>query len=265
MAIAGREREERIAVEVVAMRGVSGPIGVGVMRREQSDAAAGFGDAMEFSHETHDVGDMFDNVIADDEIELGVRERIREKPEVMDHVGGGFGADVEADGTGIFVAATADVEDLHGGHRHHGMPSANEERIQALLKAGGGLRFALPDDKSPPSELSELPEVALITSHIAGQLWAPIIRMSQGDVSVGATLMLMPEATSNFDDLGEPGKDQIRLSRQAGYVKPETETQAMDHAPHNQFGGRVAGADEPHILRSAGGRQSISAHPDPSD
>ena len=61
----------------------------------------------------------------------------------------------------------------------------------------------------------------------------------------------MPETSVNEDDLVPPRKNQIRLTRKVGAMKPETITHAMRHAAHKYFRGRVAtsyGAHDPASL-----------------
>ena len=57
---------------------------------------------------------MFDHLIADDQIELVVGERIGHAVEIVDHVGVGARVAVEAHSAGRLVLAAADVENLHG-------------------------------------------------------------------------------------------------------------------------------------------------------
>jgi hypothetical protein len=79
------------------------------VRRENFDAPAGFGDAVEFSDEGHRVWDVLDDVVADDFIEFVVGKWVRHDAQIVYHVGICRGIDVDADGTGMFVAPAADV------------------------------------------------------------------------------------------------------------------------------------------------------------
>ena len=67
---------EGVAIEVIAVREVVRPVGVGVVRGKDFDVPAGFGDAVEFCDEGRRVWDVFDDVIAYDFIEFVVGERI---------------------------------------------------------------------------------------------------------------------------------------------------------------------------------------------
>src|SRR5690606_9658212 len=94
---AGLKGVERVTVDVVAVRGVVGPVGVGVVRGGDADAAAGLCYAVKFGDERHNVGDVFDDVAGDYEVEFVIGERVRDVAEVVDDIGGGAGVIVEAD------------------------------------------------------------------------------------------------------------------------------------------------------------------------
>ena len=108
----GDEVLEGVAVEVVAVREIIRPVRVGVVRREDRDAPAGFGDAVEFGDEGRRIGHVFDDVVADNLIKFVVGKWLGNDAQIVDHVGVGRRVDVNADGAGMFVAPAADVQNL---------------------------------------------------------------------------------------------------------------------------------------------------------
>jgi len=104
------EAGEGIAVEVITMSRVGGPVGIGVMRRHDPDAATWSGDAMQFGDEGHHIGHMFDHMAADDLIEFVVAKRKGKDTEVMDDIGIAARIGIEGDGAGKLILAAADVE-----------------------------------------------------------------------------------------------------------------------------------------------------------
>src|SRR5438132_12909026 len=58
------EAVERVAVEMIAVRRIGGPVGMGVMRRDDRNAAAAFCDAIEFGTESNYVGNLFGELAA---------------------------------------------------------------------------------------------------------------------------------------------------------------------------------------------------------
>jgi len=81
------EAIEGIAVEMVAVRRIGGPVGVGVMRRDDRNAAAAFCDAIEFGDESHYIGYMLGDVAADNLVEFIIGERIWNRSEIVNYIG----------------------------------------------------------------------------------------------------------------------------------------------------------------------------------
>lgn len=101
---------EGIAVEVIPVSRIAGPIGIRVMRRENRDAGAGFSDAEKFSYENHHIRHMFDDVTADDFVELVCGEGIWGDAQIMNHISMGSRIRIDTDGAGRFVPAATDVQ-----------------------------------------------------------------------------------------------------------------------------------------------------------
>ena len=107
---------EGIAVEVIAMSRIAGPIRIGVMRRKDRDAGSGLRDAKKFGHERHHIGHVLDDVTADNLVEFIRREGIGNNSEIVDHIRVGPRVCVDADSAGCLIPAATDVEDsLLGG------------------------------------------------------------------------------------------------------------------------------------------------------
>lgn len=81
------EAIEGIAVEMIAVRRIGGPVGVGVMRRDDGNASAAFCDAIEFCDQGHYVGNVLGNVAANDLIEFIIGERIWNRSEIVNYIG----------------------------------------------------------------------------------------------------------------------------------------------------------------------------------
>jgi len=81
------EAVERIAVEVIAMGWIGGPVGVGVMRSHDRDSATRFRDPIEFGDQNHYVGNVLGNVAANDLIEFIIGERIWNRSEIVNYIG----------------------------------------------------------------------------------------------------------------------------------------------------------------------------------
>jgi hypothetical protein len=88
---------------------------VGEVWRVEADTAAGLRDAVEFGDDGEHVFEVLDHLIADDEVELVVGERVGHAVEIVDHVGVRQRVAVHADRAGRLMLAAADVENLHRG------------------------------------------------------------------------------------------------------------------------------------------------------
>ena len=71
------EAIEGIAVEVVAVRRIGGPIRVRIVRRDDQNSAAGPGDAVKLGNERHHIRNMLGDMTANDLVKFVVRKRIR--------------------------------------------------------------------------------------------------------------------------------------------------------------------------------------------
>jgi hypothetical protein len=90
------------------------PIGIGVVRRYDFDQTRWFSYPVKLADEGHDVGNVFNYVAADNQIEFIVGKRIRQNAEIVNDVCVSSWIGIYANGAGVFVLATADVENLHG-------------------------------------------------------------------------------------------------------------------------------------------------------
>ena len=100
---------------MVPVRWVVSPVGVGVMRRQQPDPAAGSGDAVKLADKRDHIRHMLDDVIRDNQLKLIIRKRIRQFPEIVNDVGTGPWIVVQPHSTLRFIYSTSDIEDLHRG------------------------------------------------------------------------------------------------------------------------------------------------------
>src|SRR2546430_8054887 len=108
------EAIERVAVEVIAVSWIRGPVGVGVMRSHNRDSAIRLSDAIEFSHKGHNVGNMLGDMTTDDLVEFIIGERIWNRSEIVNYIGMCFWICVDPNRPRCFVPATTDVKDPFG-------------------------------------------------------------------------------------------------------------------------------------------------------
>jgi len=111
------EAIEGIAVEVVAVRGIGGPIGVRIVRGDDQNSAAGPGDAVKLGNKRHHIRNMLGDVTANDVVELVIRKRIRNRSKIVNDVCVGLRICIDADRAGSLVPATTDVQYLRSGRR----------------------------------------------------------------------------------------------------------------------------------------------------
>src|SRR4030095_9604356 len=97
---------------MVAMSGISCPVWIRVMRSYDFQSPTRSSDPMEFVHERKYVGNMFNDVTAQDLFKLIVVEWIREDAKIVNDVGVATRVRVDADGTGQFVLTAANIQDL---------------------------------------------------------------------------------------------------------------------------------------------------------
>jgi len=109
------ERIERVRIDLISMRRVGCPIRICVMRRDQFYPSAVFRDPIELADERHDIRNMLDGMVRDDEIEFVIGKRIGKCAEIMDHIGAGFRIVVQTDRTFVLICSAADVENFHRG------------------------------------------------------------------------------------------------------------------------------------------------------
>ena len=69
------ETVERVAIEMITVRRIRRPVGIGVVRRDDRETRAGFCDAMQFRDERHHVRHMLDDVIRDDQVKFVICSR----------------------------------------------------------------------------------------------------------------------------------------------------------------------------------------------
>jgi hypothetical protein len=76
-----------------------------------------------------------------------------------------------------------------------------QEAADALVKAAGVRRFAFPNKQYVPARLLQKPFILPVPLFVPHQFRAPVTAPRLWDVSVDASRVLMPKASSDFDDL----------------------------------------------------------------
>jgi hypothetical protein len=84
------------------------------VRRLDADARVGGGDAMYLTKKTTDIGDVLEDVTANDQLEGTVAEWPRKRVEIVDDVDGRQGAAVYAERAGRFSFPATNVENPRG-------------------------------------------------------------------------------------------------------------------------------------------------------
>src|SRR5580765_5630472 len=97
---------------MITMRRIGSPVRVGVMRSNNSDAAAGFRNTMQLRNETHHIGNVFDYMTTNNLVKLTFSERIRNDAQIVNHICLSAGIGIDAGCAWILVLAAADVENF---------------------------------------------------------------------------------------------------------------------------------------------------------
>jgi len=84
--VIGHEAGKGVAVEVVLMRWIGGPIRIRIMRRDDFYQPSRLGYAMKLANEGHYVRHVFNNMTADDLVKFVIRKGIRNGAEVVDNI-----------------------------------------------------------------------------------------------------------------------------------------------------------------------------------
>src|SRR5215831_18341236 len=100
---------ERITAQVVAMGKVRRPVRIRPVGRDQLDDSASASYSMQLCHYRHGISHVFDDVIANNFIELVVGERIRQIVQVVNHIGIRSWIHVHPDSAGSLIHPTPDV------------------------------------------------------------------------------------------------------------------------------------------------------------
>jgi len=97
---------------MVPMGWIGGPVRICVVRSDDLNAPTGSGNSMQLTNECHHVGDVFNDVSADDQIKFVVWEWIWQNAEVVNNIGVAARVGVNADRTRKLVLTTTDVQDF---------------------------------------------------------------------------------------------------------------------------------------------------------
>jgi hypothetical protein len=107
----GDEASERVTIEMIAVRWVSRPVGIGIVRGNDFDGASRSGDAVDLRDKGHHVGHVFDHMTAYDLIKLVGAEGIGQDTQIMNDIGMAARIRVDAYRSGILILTAADIED----------------------------------------------------------------------------------------------------------------------------------------------------------
>ena len=108
----GHEAGEGVAVEMVTVCRVGGPIGIRIVRRYYFYQTRWFSYAMKVANERHDIGNVFNYVTANNQIKLIFGKRIGNDAEIVNNVCVGAWIRIDTDGAGILVLPAADIKNL---------------------------------------------------------------------------------------------------------------------------------------------------------
>src|SRR6266404_3222096 len=83
----GHEASKRITVEMVSMSRIRGPVGVCAVRRNHLYTATRSGNAVQLADKRHYIGNVLNDVTADNLIELVISKWIRQYAEIVSDIG----------------------------------------------------------------------------------------------------------------------------------------------------------------------------------
>ncbi len=118
-------------------------------------------------------------------------------------------------------------------------------------------RLALPNHKHVPPLRTKSSLVRLVSGHVRSEFRAPKILPRLWKVGFPATLMPMPEAPVNEDDLHMARQHEIGTSRKISAMESETKLERVDGSPYCQFRFRITLAHSSHQCGSFGRRQNV--------
>ncbi len=97
---------------MIPMRRVGRPVGVCVMRRDESNPPAVSRDPVKFTDKRHYVGHMLDDVPRNYQIEFVVGKRVGKLAQIVNDIRGRLRIVVQPDRAFVFIGSAAHIKDL---------------------------------------------------------------------------------------------------------------------------------------------------------
>lgn len=125
-----------------------------------------------------------------------------------------------------------------------------QEAIQLLEELSGVFRFTFPNHAQPPAKVADFTHILFIPPMVALQLRPPKLKVGLWNVRSATALMLMPEASPDFDNALQPGEHEIGLAGHLRHVEPIAVSHAMNQPPYDHFRQGVPAANPAHDCRA---------------
>lgn len=108
-------------------------------------------------------------------------------------------------------------------------------------------QLTFPYGQNPPSGTFQLCLLFPVALDRPVELLLPELRAGLRHGCIGASFMPVPEAAMNEDDSPVFWENDVRLTRQARNMQPETEARSVKQAAQHQLGFRVLAPDAGHV------------------
>jgi hypothetical protein len=137
------------------------------------------------------------------------------------------------------------------------MNSAGKELLELRSKSLTCADLALPNNEYTPPEFPQLAEVQAVPLTIALEFWEPVFDSGLRNVRLFAALVLMPEATPDFNDAAQTSENKIRLPRKLRRMKPVAVSHRVNEPPHDHLGRGVFRPNAAHVGRAPVGGELV--------
>src|SRR5689334_12589939 len=96
--------------------------------------------------------------------------------------------------------------------------------------------FTFPDDQNIPTQTLQIAHTCCVSPYIHHEFLVPVLFSSLGSRRPSTTLMPMPKAAMDENDLLHTGKNEVRSARQISAMEPSTMTKSVNRAAHSHLG-----------------------------
>src|SRR5262249_20414995 len=129
---------------------------------------------------------------------------------------------------------------------------------QFLGHLGRILGFAFPDDSHSPAQRPYRSQNLSISLHVAGKLGIPELDARSRCCAVLAASVAMPKTAVNKQGIFQPGKYQVRSTRQVSSVKPESQAELVGDLTDSHFRPRILSPYARHVRAAPASINTVS-------